>query len=210
MKPPIPDRAADPVGDAPLVNIPNALTLLRVLCVPVLAVLLAIDGGELGPARDAAAVLFVLASITDLIDGAIARRYDLVTTFGKVADPIADKALTGVALIGLSLLGDLAWWVTGIILVREIGVTLLRFWVIEHGVIPASRGGKLKTVAQTVAIAMYLADVPLDWWATASAIAMGLAVILTVVTGLDYVVRAVRLRRTPMETASNLGVHRAA
>ncbi len=160
MKPPIPDRAADPVGDAPLVNVPNALTLLRVLCVPVLAVLLAVDGGELGPARDAAAILFVLASVTDLVDGAIARRYGLVTTFGKVADPIADKALTGVALIGLSLLGDLSWWVTGIILVREIGVTLLRFWVIEHGVIPASRGGKLKTVAQTVAIAMYLADVP--------------------------------------------------
>ena len=126
-----------------------------------------------------------------------------------MADPIADKALTGVALIGLSLLGDLPWWVTGIILVREIGVTLLRFWVIEHGVIPASRGGKLKTVAQTVAIAMYLADVPLDWWSTASAVAMGLAVILTVVTGLDYVVRAVRLRRTPIATASNLGVLRA-
>jgi CDP-diacylglycerol--glycerol-3-phosphate 3-phosphatidyltransferase len=209
MKPPVPDRAADPVGDAPIVNLPNALTLLRVLCVPVLAVLLAVDDGELGPARDAAAVLFVLASITDLVDGAIARRYGLVTTFGKVADPIADKALTGVALIGLSLLGDLSWWVTGIILVREIGVTLLRFWVIEHGVIPASRGGKLKTVVQTVAIAMYLADVPLAWWSTASAIAMALAVILTVVTGLDYVVRAVRLRRTPPETRSNLGVHRA-
>ena len=209
MKPPIPDRAADPVGDAPIVNLPNALTLLRVLCVPVLAVLLAIDDGQLGRARDAAAILFVVASITDLVDGAIARRYGLVTTFGKVADPIADKALTGVALIGLSLLGDLPWWVTGIILVREIGVTLLRFWVIEHGVIPASRGGKLKTLAQTVAIAMYLADVPLDWWSTASAVAMGLAVILTVVTGLDYVVRAVRLRRTPLATASNLGVHRA-
>ena len=107
MKPPIPDRAADPVGDAPLVNVPNALTLLRVLCVPVLALLLAIDGGELGPARDAAAILFVLASVTDLIDGAIARRYGLVTTFGKVADPIADKALTGVALIGLSLFQQL-------------------------------------------------------------------------------------------------------
>ena len=209
MKPPIPDRAADPVGDAPLVNLPNALTLLRVLCVPVLAVLLAVDDGALGPARDAAAIVFVLASITDLMDGAIARRYGLVTTFGKVADPIADKALTGVALIGLSLLGDLSWWVTGIILVREVGVTLLRFWVIEHGVIPASRGGKVKTVAQTVAITMYLADVPLDWWATASAIVMGVAVVLTVVTGLDYVVRAVRLRRQPVATRTNLGVHRA-
>jgi CDP-diacylglycerol---glycerol-3-phosphate 3-phosphatidyltransferase len=208
MRAPIPDRAADPVGDAPVVNLPNALTLLRVLCVPVLAFLLWVDDGTLGPARDAAALLFVLASVTDFVDGAIARRYGLVTTFGKVADPIADKALTGVALIGLSLLGELPWWVTAVILVREIGVTLLRFWVIEHGVIPASRGGKLKTVAQTVAIAMYLADVSISWWPTASAVAMGIAVLLTVVTGLDYVVRAVRLRRTPPATESRLGVHR--
>ena len=132
-----------------------------------------------------------------------------MTTFGKVADPIADKALTGVALIGLSMLGDLSWWVTGVILVREIGVTLLRFWVIEHGVIPASRRREVKTVMQTIAITMYLADVTLDWWATASAVAMALAVVLTVVTGLDYVVRAVRLRRQPIATRTNLGVHRA-
>lgn len=208
MRPPIPDRAADPVSDAPLVNLPNALTLLRVLCVPLLAWLMWVDNGQLGPARDAAAAVFVLASLTDFVDGAIARRYGLVTTFGKVADPIADKALTGVALIGLSMLGNLSWWVTGIILAREIGVTCLRFWVIEHGVIPASRGGKLKTLMQTVAIAMYLIDVPWVWWSTVSAIAMGIAVILTVVTGADYVVRAVRLRRTPPQTSSNLGVHR--
>lgn len=210
MKPPIPDRAADPVGDAPLVNLPNALTVLRVLCVPLLGILLWADDGTGGAARDAAAIVFVLASITDLMDGAIARRYGLVTTFGKVADPIADKALTGVALIGLSLLGDLSWWVTGIILVREVGVTLLRFWVIEHGVIPASRGGKLKTLAQTVAIAMYLVDVPdITWWPTASAVVMGVAVLLTIGTGIDYVVRAVRLRRQPIPTQSRLGVHRA-
>jgi CDP-diacylglycerol--glycerol-3-phosphate 3-phosphatidyltransferase len=208
VKPPIPDRAADPVGNAPLVNLPNALTVLRVLCVPLLAVLLFVDGGDRGTARDAAAIVFVLASITDLMDGAIARRYGLVTTFGKIADPIADKALTGVALIGLSLLGDLPWWVTAIILIREIGVTLLRFWVIEHGVIPASRGGKAKTLAQTVAITMYLADVPFPWWPTASAVVMGIAVVLTVVTGLDYVVRAVRLRRQPLATRTNLGEHR--
>ena len=208
MRPPIPDRAADPVGDAPLVNLPNALTMLRVLCVPLLAVLLAIDEGELGSARDAAAIVFVLASITDLMDGAIARRYSLVTTFGKVADPIADKALTGVALIGLSILDDLPWWVTVVILVREIGVTLLRFWVIDRGVIPASRGGKAKALAQTLAITMYLVDVPLAWWPTASAWVMGVAVVLTIVTGLDYVVRAVRLRRQPIPTTTNLGVHR--
>jgi CDP-diacylglycerol--glycerol-3-phosphate 3-phosphatidyltransferase len=169
----------------------NALTLLRVLCVPVLAVLLATEGTS----RDAAAILFVLASITDLIDGAVARRYGMVTTFGKIADPIADKALTGVALIGLSVLGDLAWWVTVVILVREIGVTVLRFWVIEHGVIPASRGGKAKTAVQTLAIAMYLAAVPVAWWGTASAWVMGLAVVLSLATGVDYVVRALRLRR---------------
>lgn len=209
MRPPIPDRAADPVDNAPVVNLPNALTVLRVLCVPVLVVLLAADDGSSGAARVAATVVFVLASVTDLADGALARRMGLVTTFGKVADPIADKALTGVALIGLSLLGDLSWWVTGIILLREIGVTLLRFWVIEHGVIPASRGGKLKTVMQTIAISMYLAPVQLEWWPTASAVAMGIAVALTIVTGIDYVVRAVRLRRQPVPTASRLGVHRA-
>ena len=209
VRPPVPDRVADPVGDAPLVNLPNALTVLRVVCVPVLGWLLWVDGGAQGAARVAATVVFVLASITDLIDGAVARRYGLVTTFGKVADPIADKALTGVALIGLSLLGELSWWVTGIILGREVAVTLLRFWVIEHGVIPASRGGKAKTVAQVVAIAMYLADVPVPWWSTVAAVAMGVAVLLTLVTGVDYVVRAVRLRRQPVASSSALGEHRA-
>ena len=209
VRPPVPDRVADPVGDAPLVNLPNALTVLRVVCVPVLGWLLWVDGGAQGAARVAATVVFVLASITDFIDGAVARRYGLVTTFGKVADPIADKALTGVALIGLSLLGELSWWVTGIILGREVAVTLLRFWVIEHGVIPASRGGKAKTVAQVVAIAMYLADVPVPWWSTVAAVAMGVAVVLTLVTGVDYVVRAVRLRRQPVASSSALGEHRA-
>jgi CDP-diacylglycerol--glycerol-3-phosphate 3-phosphatidyltransferase len=209
MRPPIPDRAADPVGDAPVVNLPNGLTVLRVLLVPVLALLLWVDDGQSGLARDAAAVVYVLASITDFADGAIARKWGLVTTFGKVADPIADKALTAVALLGLSLMGELAWWVTVVILVREVGVTLLRFWVIEHGVIPASRGGKAKTLAQTVAITMYLADLPFDWWPAASALAMGIAVVLTIVTGLDYVVRAVKLRRQPPHTTSALGEHRA-
>lgn len=196
-----PDPAGDPATTASPWNAANALTLLRVLCVPVLAVLLALD--EDGSTRDAAAILFVLASVTDLLDGAIARRYGLVTTFGKIADPIADKALTAVALIGLSLLGDLAWWVTIVILVREVGVTLLRFWVIEHGVIPASRGGKAKTAVQTLAIAMYLAAIPVAWWATASAWVMAAAVVLSLVTGLDYVVRALRLRRASLATTGD-------
>lgn len=195
MTPPAPDRAGAAPAAVRVVNLPNALTVLRVLCVPLIAWLLWVDNGASGVARDAAALLFVLASITDLADGAIARRYGLVTTFGKIADPIADKALTGVALVGLSLLGELPWWITVVILVREIGVTLLRFWVIEHGVIPASRGGKVKTLVQTVAIAMYLADIPWQWWDALRMAVMAVAVVLTVVTGIDYAVRAWVLRR---------------
>lgn len=195
MTPPAPDRAGAAPAAVRVVNLPNALTVLRVLCVPLIAWLLWVDNGASGVARDAAALLFVLASITDLADGAIARRYGLVTTFGKIADPIADKALTGVALVGLSLLGELPWWITVVILVREIGVTLLGFWVIEHGVIPASRGGKVKTLVQTVAIAMYLADIPWQWWDALRMAVMAVAVVLTVVTGIDYAVRAWALRR---------------
>lgn len=178
-------------------NLANQLTVLRLLLVPVLAWLLYEIGGasdEL-PWSIAAFLVFIGASATDSVDGEIARRRGLITNFGIVADPIADKALTGTALIGLSLLGDLPWWVTIAFLVREIGVTLLRFWVIRHGVIPASRGGKLKTVLQVIAIGLYLLPLtgPL---ATGRAWVMGAALIVTLVTGVDYVARAVRLRRT--------------
>ena len=195
MRPAPLDQASHPVGGGSPVNLPNALTVLRLLCVPLLIVLLARSAEPSPMARDLAAVLFVLASLTDLVDGAIARARGQVTTFGKIADPIADKALIATALIGLSALGQLPWWVTVIILGREVAVTALRFWVIEHGVIPASRGGKAKTVAQTVAITMYLVDVPpVPWWEAARAVAMGVAVALTLVTGLDYALRARRLR----------------
>jgi CDP-diacylglycerol---glycerol-3-phosphate 3-phosphatidyltransferase len=195
VKPTPPDRVGDPVDDVPVLNLPNALTGLRLLLVPVFAVLLFADGGADAALRVWAAVVFVVASITDLLDGEIARRRNLVTTFGKVADPIADKALTGVALIGLSMLGELPWWVTLLILAREIAVTLLRFWVIRYGVISASRGGKAKTVAQMVAITLYL--LPLGGpWLVLQAVVMAVAVVLTVVTGVDYAARAVRLRRS--------------
>ena len=195
MKPAQLDPAGYPSSNAPVLNLPNALTLLRLLCVPVMVVLLFSGGAEASVARDGAALVFVIASITDLIDGAVARRLGQVTNFGKIADPLADKALIGAALIGLSILGDLPWWVTVLILVRELGVSLIRLWVIEHGVIPASRGGKLKTVAQTIAISMFLVTVPgLAWWGLASGIVMGIAVALTLVTGVDYLFRALRLR----------------
>ena len=190
-----PDPAAVPPSSAKLVNIPNALTVLRLAVVPVFAVLLLDDSGQDEAHRYWATLVFVAAILTDRYDGLIARRTGQVTEFGKLADPIADKALTGTALIGLSVLGLLPWWVTGVILVREVGVTLLRFWVIRHGVIAASRGGKLKTVLQALAIGFYL--LPLTgllasgrWWLMAA------AVVLTVLTGLDYVYRALTLRQT--------------
>jgi CDP-diacylglycerol--glycerol-3-phosphate 3-phosphatidyltransferase len=181
-----------------LLNLPNALTMARLAMVPVFVVLLLHDGGDDAGWRSAAAALFVIASITDFVDGDYARRTGQVTRFGQVADPIADKALTGAAFIGLSVLGELSWWVTGIVLAREIAVTLLRFAVIKHGVIPASRGGKAKTVLQLLALLLFL--LPLDGGSAEAvrAVIMGVAVIVTVVTGLDYVVRAWRLRASAL------------
>jgi len=185
-------------------NIANALTALRLLLVPVLWVLLMHDGGTDGRWRTAAFVVFVLASLTDRYDGELARRRGLVTDVGKIADPIADKALIGAALIGLSVLGEVSWWVTVVVLVREVGVTVLRFVVIRHGVMAASRGGKAKTLLQVVAIGLYV--LPLGGVLHAiAAVVMAAAVVVTVVTGLHYVVRAARLRRT-----SDLTVRRRA
>jgi CDP-diacylglycerol--glycerol-3-phosphate 3-phosphatidyltransferase len=193
VTPVAPDPAL-PQPSARLVNLPNALTVLRLAAVPVFAVLLLRDGGQDDAGRWWAALTFGLAILTDRYDGMIARRTGQITEFGKLADPIADKALTGMALIGLSIIGFLPWWVTVVILARELGITLLRVWVIRHGVMAASRGGKLKTVAQSAAILLYL--LPLSgllasarWWVMAA------AVVLTVATGIDYVYRALALRR---------------
>ncbi|MDA2989071.1 MAG: CDP-diacylglycerol--glycerol-3-phosphate 3-phosphatidyltransferase, partial [Actinomycetota bacterium] len=158
-------------------NLPNALTLARLAAVPVVGVLLFL---QTPLTRDFAAVLFVAAAITDFVDGAIARKRGITTDFGALLDPIADKALITVALVGLSALGDVPWWVTIVILVREFGVTALRLAVLRRGVIPASRGGKAKTLAQIIAIAMFLAVGP-PWWVTIASVVMGIAVVLTVV-----------------------------
>ncbi|KRV51535.1 CDP-diacylglycerol--glycerol-3-phosphate 3-phosphatidyltransferase [Wenjunlia vitaminophila] len=181
-------------------NIANALTMLRLVLVPGFVVLLVHDGGDDPAWRSFAWAAFSVAMITDLFDGELARRNNLVTDFGKIADPIADKAIMGAALISLSALGDLAWWVTALILVRELGITLMRFWVIKHGVIPASRGGKLKTLTQGIAVGMYVLALtgPL---ATARAWIMAAAVVLTLATGIDYVRQAVVLRRAGLRRA---------
>ncbi|MDQ2790930.1 MAG: CDP-diacylglycerol--glycerol-3-phosphate 3-phosphatidyltransferase [Pseudonocardiales bacterium] len=165
----------------------------RIVLVPVFVLALFTRGGTDPEWRVTAAVIFGVASLTDRLDGDLARRRGLITKFGTIADPIADKALIGAALLGLSLLGELPWWITVLIAVREIVVTALRFWVLRYGVIPASRGGKVKAFAQAVAIELFVLPLPLAVhparWA-----AMGIAVLLTVITGVDYVMRAIRLR----------------
>ncbi|MBB5911406.1 CDP-diacylglycerol--glycerol-3-phosphate 3-phosphatidyltransferase [Nocardia transvalensis] len=189
-------RPAEPAA-VPLLNIANILTVLRIFIVPVFLLALFAAGGHDTVWRIAAAALFGIAAVTDRIDGQLARKYGLVTDFGKLADPIADKALIGAALIGLSALGDLAWWITLVICAREIGVTLLRLAVVRRGVIPAGRGGKLKTLVQSLAIGVML--LPLSGgFETAGLLLMYVAVVLTVVTGLDYVVQAARLRFGPV------------
>jgi CDP-diacylglycerol--glycerol-3-phosphate 3-phosphatidyltransferase len=181
-------------------NLANGLTAFRLVLVPVFAALLMHDGGGHASWRVAAFAAFAVASITDRFDGELARRRGLVTDVGTIADPIADKALTGAALVGLSLLGELPWWVTVVVLVREVGITALRFVVIRHGVMPASRGGKVKTFLQGLAIGLYV--LPLSGAAhTVAEVVMGAAVVVTVVTGLDYLTRAATLRRTSERTA---------
>jgi CDP-diacylglycerol--glycerol-3-phosphate 3-phosphatidyltransferase len=171
------------------VNLPNGLTVLRLALVPVFVSFLVAGGTG---SRIVAFFVFGVASVTDLLDGQLARRSGMITDFGKIADPIADKALTGSALITLSVLGELPWWVTAIILFREVGITILRFWVIRHWVIAASRGGKIKTVLQIVAIGLYILPIHIGWLRSA---VMAAAVAVTLVTGADYVARALRLRR---------------
>jgi CDP-diacylglycerol---glycerol-3-phosphate 3-phosphatidyltransferase len=170
-------------------NIANVVTVIRLAMVPFFVVCLFLPGSGW---RAAALVVFMVASLTDLLDGELARRYGLITDFGKIADPIADKALIGAALISLSILDALPWWMTILILGRELGVTVLRFAVIRHGVIPASYGGKVKTVLQIAAIVSYIwpgVPEPIRWTV------MGAAAVVTVGTGLDYVIRAIKLRQ---------------
>ena len=194
-------------------NIANYLTIFRLLLVPVFGWLLLAEDG-LDPAhRWAAFGVFALAMLTDRIDGDLARSRGLVTNFGKVVDPIADKALVTMALVGLSVIGEVWWWVTIVVLVREWGITAVRFWVIRHGVMAAGRGGKVKTFLQTFGIGFYLLPrwtLPFpDVWDRQAAVSLGAAVVVTVVTGVDYVVQALRLRRTS-ERAGRKRAERAA
>ena len=194
LKPAVPDRVADPVSAVSSINVPNFLTTIRLLVVPVFAWLLFQENSTTNFNRTIAGVLFIVAALTYIADGTIARKWNLITNFGKIFDPIADKALIGTALIGLSSMGLLDWWFTWVILAREIFVTLLRFWVIKQGVIPASRGGKLKTIMQIVAISFYLLPLPSSVSLLAE-ILIYVAVILTLATAVDYIMKAIMTDR---------------
>lgn len=188
---------SSPTPAVPVLNIANVLTVVRILLVPFFIWFLLLDDAQGELFRWLAVLTFAVAIYTDKLDGDLARSRGLITDFGKIADPIADKLLIGSALVLLSVLGELWWWVTIVILVRELGITVLRFAVIRYGVMPASRGGKLKTVVQTVAILLFL--LPLqsllgDWAWWIAAFVMAAAVLITVVTGVDYIVQAARLR----------------
>jgi CDP-diacylglycerol--glycerol-3-phosphate 3-phosphatidyltransferase len=192
------DVADDTAGHAARstnLNIPNAITVVRILLAPVFLWMLLADDGDDGALRWAAAVLFILAIATDGIDGHIARSRGLVTDLGKLLDPIADKVITGAALIGLSVLGELPWWITAVILVREVGVTVHRMLVLTDHVVAAAWMGKLKTVVQAVALSFAL--VPLDavvgeWIFVVNAVLMAAALLLTVASGVDYVAAEAR------------------
>ncbi|MCB0911654.1 MAG: CDP-diacylglycerol--glycerol-3-phosphate 3-phosphatidyltransferase [Propionibacteriaceae bacterium] len=179
--------------------LPNALTVLRLILVPVFLVLLFWHPEEFAW-RLAATVAFGVAILTDLFDGKIARRYNLVSDFGKIWDPIADKALTGAAFISLSILGELPWWITIIILVREWGITWMRAAMLKYEVMAAAAGGKLKTVLQSIALIMFLPyPMPkvqelLPFWFWLAWLVMGAAFVLTLVTGVMYVRDALRLK----------------
>lgn len=170
-------------------NLPNSITVSRILALPFCAYALFKNGGDDSTWRVIAFVLFFLVGVTDFLDGKLARSRNTVTEFGKLLDPIADKALIGTALISLSLLEILPWWVTIIILTREIGITIFRFVVIKAGVIPANRGGKIKTMVQNLAAGFYILPLSssLYWFRE---IFMGAALILTIATGIWYLVEA--------------------
>ncbi len=181
-------------------QLPNAITIARIVCAPIFLWLLLADAGADGGLRWAAAALFIVAIATDGVDGYIARKYEIVSDLGKLLDPIADKALTGLAFVGLSILGELPWWITIVVLVREIGITVYRFLVVSDHVLAAAWMGKLKTVFQ--AIALSIALIPFAalsdaavwqstvWWA--GVITMTIAVVLTIASGIDYIVTEVR------------------
>ncbi|HEU4512760.1 MAG TPA: CDP-diacylglycerol--glycerol-3-phosphate 3-phosphatidyltransferase [Nocardioidaceae bacterium] len=192
-------------------NVPNALTTLRILMVPFYGWALLVDGGESVLWRTVAFVIFALAMVTDKIDGDIARKHNLITNFGKIADPIADKALTGMAFIGLSIIGEIWWWVTILVLLREWSVTFMRLSIAKHVVLAANASGKLKTLLQAAALGLLTLplrevegalEVPglVLWWIAVALLAA--AVVMTMYSGYEFFRDAFKQRRHHKARAS--------
>ncbi len=180
-------------------QLPNTITIVRIFCAPVFLWMLLADNGADGALRWWAAALFIVAIATDGIDGWIARKYEIVTDLGKLLDPIADKVLTGFAFIGLSILLELPWWITIVVLIREVGITVHRLMVASTHVVAAAWMGKLKTMAQAVALSLAL--LPLwtlvgDWIFWVNGVTMTIAVALTIASGIDYVITEIRGARS--------------
>lgn len=166
-------------------NLPNSLTILRIAALPICAWALFKNGGDDSTWRIIAWILFFLVGMTDVLDGKIARSRNQISSFGAILDPIADKAFIATALIGVSILGRIPWWITIVILAREVSVTFLRFAVIKREIISASRGGKLKTLTQNFAVGFYILPLP-HYLYLIRDLLLGLALILTITTGLEY------------------------
>ena len=176
-------------------NIANIITVVRILLTPLFIYLVLLDGGNGGLWRWVAAGLFILAIATDGVDGALARRRNLVTNSGIILDPIADKVLIGGALVALALVAELPWWVVAVIVVREVGITVFRFAHLRHRVIPASRGGKLKTILQSVTVSSWLVPSWVflgEWVLVMNQVLMGVVILVTVLTGVEYLLKGAR------------------
>jgi CDP-diacylglycerol--glycerol-3-phosphate 3-phosphatidyltransferase len=167
------------------INLPNFLTVLRIIAVPFCAYALFKNGGDDHKWQVIAWCGFFTVGLTDFFDGRIARSRKQITSFGAFLDPVADKIAIGTAMVGLSILGKLWWIVTISILAREIAVTVLRLFVIKDGVIPASKGGKLKTLFQGFGISFYILPLP-SYLYFPRDIFMAIAIILTMTSGYDY------------------------
>ena len=187
---------------AKLLNIANVLTVIRIVFIPVFVWLLLRNGGESAASRWLALLMFIALMVTDFVDGRLARSRNLITDFGKIADPSADKALMISALVGLNIIGHLWWWVTCLIVIREIGITLWRMAMLHRGlVVPASKGGKLKTALQSLAVSLFLMPLP-GWTDWLTGIVMAAAVIVTVVTGIQYLLDSRQSRAALSATTS--------
>lgn len=179
-------------------NLPNAITMARILAVPFFIWSLVSVSDDESPLRWFSVLIFIVIMASDGVDGAIARKRGIVTDLGKLLDPIADKALLGGALVTLSVLGEIAWWVTIVILVRELGITVYRLVVVNQKVIAASSGGKMKTIFQGIMVGFVVSPLtawfPFDWYFLFEDGLVLVSVVLTVYSGLQYVVAAVRAR----------------